>query len=94
MTDSKQSICTRHPERQAIGTCFSCGKAVCEECALIEEGKTICPLCLDIKEPLETLVQKDVRITKRIVWVILAVLIAGIWAALWLRSIATALFLP
>jgi len=63
MTDSQHSICTRHPERQAIGTCESCGKNVCEECALKEEDKTICPLCLDKKESLETLVQKDIRIT-------------------------------
>jgi len=75
MTETHQSTCSNHPDKEAVEKCESCGKWVCEECAIRVEDKVSCPLCLDKKESLETLVQKDIKITKRTAWVILLVLL-------------------
>ncbi len=37
--------CYRHPDREAIGVCSSCFKAVCPECAKERSGKIICVEC-------------------------------------------------
>jgi len=38
--------CYLHPESEAVGTCTSCGKAICSECAVEVEGKLVCRECL------------------------------------------------
>ncbi len=38
--------CYYHPEIDAIVTCHSCGKAICQECAVDVAGKTRCKECL------------------------------------------------
>jgi len=39
--------CIQHPERDAAGTCASCGGGICEFCKTVVEGKTYCPPCVD-----------------------------------------------
>lgn len=38
--------CYRHPEVEAIGTCTTCGRPVCEACAINVGGKLQCSECL------------------------------------------------
>ena len=38
--------CSTHPEAEAIGTCTSCGRAICEACAVEVQGKLVCRNCL------------------------------------------------
>lgn len=38
--------CYVHPENEAIGTCTSCGKPICHECAIEMQGKLTCRPCL------------------------------------------------
>jgi TM2 domain-containing membrane protein YozV len=38
--------CYVHPENEAIGTCTSCGRPICRECAVEMHGKLICRPCL------------------------------------------------
>ena len=38
--------CYVHPENEAVGTCTSCGKPICSECAIETQGKLICRPCL------------------------------------------------
>ena len=45
--------CYAHPDVSAVGTCVSCGKAVCRECATIVGGKTYCPDCAASGTPLQ-----------------------------------------
>ncbi len=44
--------CHNHPKKEAIGTCVSCGKAICEDCATEIKGKLYCKTC--IAEKLKT----------------------------------------
>lgn len=39
--------CHMHPEVEAIGTCTSCGRAVCPECSLNVAGKITCKACAE-----------------------------------------------
>ena len=38
--------CDKHPEAEAIGACTTCGKAVCEVCAVDVGGQIQCRDCL------------------------------------------------
>ena len=38
--------CYVHPNNEAIGTCTSCGKNVCTECAVHVRGRLVCRDCL------------------------------------------------
>lgn len=38
--------CYSHPERDAVGACVSCGRAVCDECRVEVQGKVLCRECL------------------------------------------------
>jgi len=38
--------CYLHPDVDSIGTCTSCGKAICSECAVEVQGKLMCRDCL------------------------------------------------
>jgi TM2 domain-containing membrane protein YozV len=38
--------CYIHPEVDAVGTCVSCHKAICNECVVEVAGKLICRECL------------------------------------------------
>lgn len=38
--------CATHPDRPAIGACTSCGRAVCNECAVDMGGRLTCRECL------------------------------------------------
>jgi len=38
--------CYVHPEIDAVGTCTSCGNAICGECAVEVRGKLVCRDCL------------------------------------------------
>jgi len=54
------NTCTRHPEKNAVGKCESCGKNVCEECRVEYQGKLVCPVCLDEKTGIaETAISKS-----------------------------------
>lgn len=37
--------CYIHDEREAVGTCVSCGKGICEECRVEINGKNYCKGC-------------------------------------------------
>jgi len=41
--------CAYHPDRQAIGQCVECGRAVCTECKLVVDGKVYCNSCIEKK---------------------------------------------
>ena len=45
--------CYAHPDTGAVGTCVSCGKAVCADCATIVGGKTYCRDCAASGAPLQ-----------------------------------------
>lgn len=54
--------CYVHPENEAIGTCTSCGKPICGECAVELQGKLICRPCLASgKASTTTKTDKDVN---------------------------------
>jgi len=38
--------CQIHPENEAVGTCTSCGRPVCQECVVEVKGKNVCRECL------------------------------------------------
>jgi hypothetical protein len=38
--------CEKHPEREAIGVCANCGKAICAECRVEIEDKNYCKDCV------------------------------------------------
>lgn len=38
--------CYYHPDVEAVGTCKSCGKAICQTCAVDVSGKIHCQQCL------------------------------------------------
>jgi TM2 domain-containing membrane protein YozV len=38
--------CYNHPENEAVGTCTSCGKPICNSCLVEMQGKLICRNCL------------------------------------------------
>ena len=38
--------CNAHAEVDAVGTCVSCNRAVCHECAVEVQGRLICRVCL------------------------------------------------
>lgn len=38
--------CYIHNEADAVGTCTSCGKAVCSACEMTVNGKTVCKDCV------------------------------------------------
>lgn len=39
--------CSNHPERDAVGTCASCGADLCTYCQATVEGKVYCPSCVE-----------------------------------------------
>jgi len=39
--------CAYHPNRDAVGTCVSCGRLVCDECKAALGGKIYCNPCAD-----------------------------------------------
>lgn len=56
--------CEKHPEREAIGVCANCGKAICDECRVESDGKNYCKDCVgklfenDKKTDLESIIKK------------------------------------
>ncbi len=40
--------CYIHPDREAVGTCTSCGKPICGECAVEVQNKFVCRTCLSL----------------------------------------------
>lgn len=38
--------CYIHAERDAIGTCATCNRSICQECAVEVQGRLICRTCL------------------------------------------------
>jgi len=77
MTESKQSICTRHPEREAVETCFTCGKDICEDCKVEHQGKVVCSVCLDEK----TGIKKTAH--RRAKWIVAALVLFAIISGGW-----------
>lgn len=45
--------CYRHPSRAADELCDVCGKAICEECMTLRQGKYLCPDCAGEQETTE-----------------------------------------
>ncbi len=37
--------CYNHPDRDAVGVCIKCGKAVCAEDSIVVDGKLYCKDC-------------------------------------------------
>ncbi|HEX2675523.1 MAG TPA: hypothetical protein VHM19_02755 [Polyangiales bacterium] len=42
------SLCARHPDRRALGTCSRCGTYYCEQCHKRLSGRVLCGNCLEI----------------------------------------------
>jgi len=42
--------CYVHPDVESVGTCTSCGRAICSECAIDVQGKLVCRDCLAARE--------------------------------------------
>jgi len=38
--------CSQHPDREAIGACVACNRAICPECKVEHEGKVYCNQCI------------------------------------------------
>lgn len=38
--------CYLHPDRTAVGTCTSCGRPICSECAVEMQNRLVCRECL------------------------------------------------
>lgn len=38
--------CYVHPDREAVATCTSCGRAVCDQCSIEVSGKIVCRNCI------------------------------------------------
>lgn len=38
--------CYLHPDRDAVGTCTSCGRPICSECAIDLQNRLVCRECL------------------------------------------------
>jgi len=38
--------CYIHPDREPVGTCTSCGRPICRECAVEMQNKLVCHECL------------------------------------------------
>jgi hypothetical protein len=38
--------CHLHPNNEAVGSCTSCGKPICQECAVEVQNKFVCRECL------------------------------------------------
>ncbi len=38
--------CYLHPDNEAVGTCTSCGRPICRECAIEVQNKLVCRECL------------------------------------------------
>jgi len=53
--------CFNHPEEDAVGVCKSCGKGVCQECAVIIAGGNYCKTCLETGRVKATTVQIPVQ---------------------------------
>lgn len=49
-------LCYIHPDREAIGACTSCGRAICGECGVEVQGRLVCRSCLAHAAPVS---QKD-----------------------------------
>lgn len=51
--------CYLHPEREPVGTCTSCGRPICRECAVETQNKLVCRECLStgIASPIPTSVR-------------------------------------
>jgi hypothetical protein len=49
--------CANHPETGAVGTCSSCGKAICEGCRSEVDEKNYCPNCLEDKATSRSITQ-------------------------------------
>jgi len=41
--------CYVHPDREAVGACSRCGRAVCSDCAVAVGANTVCRHCLTIQ---------------------------------------------
>lgn len=41
--------CAVHPDREAVGSCCSCGSYVCHECKVVITGQIYCNRCLEIR---------------------------------------------
>ncbi len=40
--------CVYHPDRDAVGSCVSCGAGVCDTCKVMLAGKLYCQACADM----------------------------------------------
>lgn len=41
--------CQCHPGVEAIGTCSTCGQAICRDCAVNVAGELVCSQCLAVR---------------------------------------------
>ncbi len=52
--------CYNHSDIDAVGTCTSCGKAICKDCGVETNGKLICKSCLNVR-PIQNVAQQDLK---------------------------------
>ncbi|MFH0925298.1 MAG: hypothetical protein V1872_06650 [bacterium] len=44
----KESSCYYHVDKVAVSHCLECGRFLCSLCKIEIEGRTVCPLCLEL----------------------------------------------
>ncbi len=42
MADMSERVCLNHPNTPAVARCETCFKPLCEDCIVLQEGKTFC----------------------------------------------------
>ncbi len=42
--------CYKHPDKNAVGVCSTCGRGICRQCAVTSMGKLICRDCSEVSE--------------------------------------------
>ena len=53
--------CFYHPDRSAVQRCEKCGQAVCQECSLVFDGRSVCKACVKHAVDSEPAFEKRVK---------------------------------
>lgn len=53
-SDGPMTACAYHPDREAVGMCVSCGRAVCPECKVVLANRIHCEACANERLARET----------------------------------------
>ena len=51
--------CYIHPDVAAVGSCTSCGKLICDTCAVDVQGKMVCRVCVSEGKAVRSITEHD-----------------------------------